>query len=88
MPQQRGFQLLLTRLPRTLRGNLLALHILYTMHFSFAIVLAVVAALASSTSAAPIDDDQAICPLRCRYKGVCVVCEVTLQSFTPRMGYK
>ncbi|KAG1720816.1 hypothetical protein EDD22DRAFT_540975 [Suillus occidentalis] len=47
---------------------------LYTMHFSFAIVLAVVAALASSTSAAPIDD-QAICPLLCRHKGVCVICE-------------
>ncbi|KIK47763.1 hypothetical protein CY34DRAFT_799065, partial [Suillus luteus UH-Slu-Lm8-n1] len=41
------------------------------MRFSFAIVLVVAAALASSTSAAPIDD-QAICPLMCRLKtGVC-----------------
>ncbi|KIK47762.1 hypothetical protein CY34DRAFT_799063 [Suillus luteus UH-Slu-Lm8-n1] len=53
------------------------------MRFSFAIVLAAVAALASSTSAAPIDDE-AICPLRCRYKDVCVV----LRFLTPRMGYK
>jgi hypothetical protein len=43
------------------------------MRFSFAIVLVVVAALTSSTSAAPIDDQA--CPLVCRKNSVCHVCE-------------
>ncbi|KAG2748347.1 hypothetical protein P692DRAFT_20833829 [Suillus brevipes Sb2] len=57
------------------------------MRFSFAFVLAVVAALASSTSAAPIDDED-ICPFRCNKNNVCFVCELTLQFLTPRMGYE